>query len=275
MITVCLDPFNPGQVFACCGLFELSELLLEGSKGWFSREGKNWKFSIETSLSLADVIAFLKNSKIRPIDEQDSRIASLRNEQRKEVLNRRKCPIILQTPKLEVTLDWWWNATLTDDSRWATGAFKGWGGQVSHVDLLKEFMNKIPNPNSLSVPERIFEETSPCKTSFGFDSRGCWTTRGLGYSPDEVYGGGGKIHISPVVEVLAFIALQTFKPRKERDVVQYYLWRWPLPIVPARFAFSGAIKADLASFQAEVATRGAKEAYKCFKEARIIEEWRE
>jgi CRISPR-associated protein Csx14 len=275
MITVNLDPFNPGQVLACCGLFELSELLSEGGRGWFYREGKDWRFSIETPLSLTDVMAFLKKSGVEPIGEQDPRIAPLRDREREEVLNRRKCPVILRTPKSDITLSWWWNPILTDDSRWAAGAFKGWGGQVSHVELLREFMGRIPDPDSLPEPERIFEGTLLCKTSFGFDSRGCWTTRDLGYSSDEVYGGGGKIRVSPAVEVLAFIALQTFRPRRGGDAIEYYLWRWPLPVVPARFALPGVVKADLVGFRAEVKLRGTRGAYKCFKEARILRGWRE
>jgi len=275
MITVYLDPFNPGQVLACCGILELSELLSEGVRGWFSQEGKNWRFFVESPLSLADVITFLKKSVVEPIDEHDPKIASLRNKEREEVLNRRKCPVILRTPSSEITLSWWWHPTLTGDSRWAAGAFKGWGGQVSHVELLQEFMGKISDPKSLPKPERIFEETLPCKTSFGFDSRGCWTTRDLGYSPDEVYGGGGKIRVSPAVEVLAFIALQTFRPRREGDAIEYHLWRWPLPVAPARFALPGVVRADSVGFRARVAFRGTRGAYKCFKEARILQEWRE
>ncbi len=269
MITVSLDPFNPGQVFACCGLFELSERLSEGGRGWFYQQGKNWRFSLETPLSLADVITFLKGSRVEPIGERDPKVDALKDEERKKVLNERKCPVILRTPSCEITLSWWWNPILTDDSKWAAGAFKGWGGQVSHVKLLKEFMDKIPDPSSLPEPERIFEETCLVNTSFGFDSRGCWTPRDLGYSPDEVYG-KEKIRVSPVVEVLAFIALQTFKPRRKENAVEYYLWRWPLPVVPARFALPGVIRADSVGFRAEVVVRGSRGTYKCFKEARII-----
>ena len=274
MITIRIDPFNPGQVFACCGLFELCELLSEGGRGWFSQEGEDWRFSVETPLSLPDVITFLKKSEVKPVDEHDPKIAVLRNREGEEVLNRRKCPVILRTQKSDIILNWWWNPTLTDDSKWAAGAFKGWGGQVSHVDLLAEFMEKTPDPNR--IPELdIFNETLPHGTSFGFDSRGCWTPRDLGYSPDEVYGGKGKIRISPLVEVLAFIALQTFKPKRRGDYIEYYLWRWALPILLARFAISGVVRADLLGFQTEVISRGTRGAYKCFKEARIIEERRE
>jgi CRISPR-associated protein Csb3 len=272
MIAVNLNPHNPGQVLACCGLFELSELLSEGGKGWFSYEGE-WKFFVETPVSLTDVMAFLENSKIKPIDESDSRIAMLREKEREEVLDKLDCPVLLQTPKSEIVLYWWWNPTFTDKSKWATGTFKGWAGHVSHVDILKEFMGKIPDIGSLQEPENIFKETILCRTFFGFDSRGAWTARDIGFSADEVYGKRGKVRISPIVEVLAFIGLQTFKPKKEgNNSIKYYLWRWHLPILPARFALPGIVKADLVGpFHAEAESRGVRGAYKCFKEAKLSE----
>ena len=37
-VRVRVDPTNPGQFFACCGLLELADRLWNGAEGWFDRE---------------------------------------------------------------------------------------------------------------------------------------------------------------------------------------------------------------------------------------------
>ena len=37
--SVTVDPTNPGQFFACCGLLELADRLWPGAEGWFA-DGK-------------------------------------------------------------------------------------------------------------------------------------------------------------------------------------------------------------------------------------------
>ena len=34
--SVAVDPTNPGQFFACCGLLELADRLWPGAEGWFA-----------------------------------------------------------------------------------------------------------------------------------------------------------------------------------------------------------------------------------------------
>src|SRR5206468_3380955 len=36
-ITVSVDPTNPGQFFACCGLLELADRLWPGAESWFEK----------------------------------------------------------------------------------------------------------------------------------------------------------------------------------------------------------------------------------------------
>src|SRR5262245_36342044 len=38
-ISVNVDPTNPGQFFACCGLLELADRLWPGAEGWFASDG--------------------------------------------------------------------------------------------------------------------------------------------------------------------------------------------------------------------------------------------
>src|SRR5205814_1060536 len=51
-IHVPVDPTNPGQFFACCGLLELADRLWPGSEGWFSNE----QFCVECCGNLAALV---------------------------------------------------------------------------------------------------------------------------------------------------------------------------------------------------------------------------
>lgn len=54
-ICVNVDPTNPGQFFACCGLLELADRLWDGAEGWF-RDGK---FNIACGGTLAETLHLL------------------------------------------------------------------------------------------------------------------------------------------------------------------------------------------------------------------------
>ena len=60
-----LDPYNPGQYFACCGLFELSELAAPGGEAWFADEGR--KFVISTDGARAASGARTRKAGGRPL----------------------------------------------------------------------------------------------------------------------------------------------------------------------------------------------------------------
>jgi CRISPR-associated protein Csx14 len=41
--SVHVDPTNPGQFFACCGLLELADRLWQGAEGWFDKGGREFQ----------------------------------------------------------------------------------------------------------------------------------------------------------------------------------------------------------------------------------------
>ena len=47
--SVNVDPTNPGQFFACCGLLELADRLWDGAEGWFA--GGQFQVTCEGTLS--------------------------------------------------------------------------------------------------------------------------------------------------------------------------------------------------------------------------------
>src|SRR2546426_582302 len=41
-VRINVDPSNPGQFFACCGLLELADRLWPGAEGWFENENTSF-----------------------------------------------------------------------------------------------------------------------------------------------------------------------------------------------------------------------------------------
>lgn len=251
MITIKVKPDNPGQVLACCGIFELAEFLARGNAR-FSEENGTWKFLIRTPISLQDVVAFLKQSELELQGE-----------------NPRESPLVLKTPKGEKLLNWWWNPILTGSGRLAK-VLKGWGGKVSHYEYLDLFIQNLPDYPTEDLLEYRPQLRWPRKSSrqpswFEFDSKLFWTGRDLGFSADET---NFPVSVSPAIEAFAFIGLQTFRPKPAENAIQYCIWRWEIPIEIARVAYAGDVDADLVKFEAKVAMRG--QGYKALKPGRRI-----
>ena len=49
-IRVNVDPTNPGQFFACCGLLELADRLWPGAEGWFTEGGREFRIACSGTL---------------------------------------------------------------------------------------------------------------------------------------------------------------------------------------------------------------------------------
>jgi len=63
MIRVNVDPTNPGQFFACCGLLELADRLWPGAEGWFEKG----EFCVECEGGLPTLLAILVKDLPTPI----------------------------------------------------------------------------------------------------------------------------------------------------------------------------------------------------------------
>src|ERR1700674_5186540 len=65
--TVNVDPTNPGQFFACCGLLELADRLWGGAEGWFA----DGKFQIASGGTLAETLDALLASEPEEVTTLD------------------------------------------------------------------------------------------------------------------------------------------------------------------------------------------------------------
>jgi CRISPR-associated protein Csx14 len=235
-----LDPRNPGQFFACCGLFELSELVEPGGEAWFREKGR--EFVLCTNAPIPPQNLGLLPQQDKPDD------ATLE-------------PLVLAVGDRTLTLNWWLNETLTAKSR-----FKTWGGQQTPRRVLGELLRLLDSSVAFACLPEFFVYT---KTRFGIDARSAWEALDTGYSPNDL---GQNAATFPWIEVLAVAGLQGFRPAEDgRARYRYSTWLAPLPLSTARVACA-APWAGLPSqsFVFEVAVRG--QGYKTFLFAQGVDD---
>lgn len=249
-IRVRFDPTNPGHFFACCGLLEIADRLGdEGAEGWFS--GRS--FFVTGSCSLRDVLDALVES---PPEE----ITTLENGLQVKPLI---APLRLSLPgDRHFVLDAW--MTLGREKgqivTTANPPWNFWAGQQTPMRLWKalrlalqaQMRNRGP-----VIDENIFFVTIPLSGRFGFDPGAAWEALDVGFSPNEQ---NINVSSSPVVEMLAAVGIQRFRPRMfpDRNAFEYSTWGHPLPPSVASAAAACAVTIPPSTrFRAKMVKRGS------------------
>jgi CRISPR-associated protein Csx14 len=215
-----MNPLNPGQFFACCGLLELVTLDNVGALSRFVLDAfrpRAAEFIIETQhnhcISLTEVLTRLKEAHADYPDEN---------------IEPAVRPVSIPYSGTSLILDWWLN-----EFRDGTKNLKCWAGQVTTKNLVSELLTLLDYADTAGD---LFDCSSMAKAKFGVDPRSAWNALDVGFSPNEH---GRDSATFPAVEILAAIGLQGFRPKAERrDGVCYCLWQTPLPAAVARLAFS-------------------------------------
>lgn len=241
-----LDPHNPGQFFACCGMFELAGLLSPGGEAWFADAGRT--FAIVTEAHLPP-----RSLSLAPQGDPADRLYDATVE-----------PLELAMGEHRLALNWWLNDTLTGKS-----PLKTWGGQQTPRGVLDEMLRLL----DFSIPVATLNQSCAYTTSrFGVDARSAWDALDLGYSPNDESRKADKQAVTfPWIEVLAAAGLQGFRPAQEsRTRYRYTAWLAPLPLATARAACAAAWPGlPSRSFAFEVAIRG--QGYKTFLFAKGVD----
>ena len=248
-----VDPTNPGQFFACCGLLELADRLWPGAEveGWFA----DGEFRIAGDGTLSQVLDALVGCCLTNTmtAEQHARADELSNlttanrkstgvEEEYKALGAllREAPIVLKAP-FDLTLDWF-----TDD--YAGGSrFKTWAGQQSVLTISNSMKDALKSTAWRTEKCLTFSVTK-CGLPFNFDSDlgGQGGAIDIGFSFDPLATSAlTRIESSarPALELLAFIGLQRFRPReiKGENRFLYTAWNYPLPVQAAMPAACGAV----------------------------------
>lgn len=257
-IRVHVDPSNPGQFFACCGLLELAERLWKGGEGWFEKG----MFCLR---SLGG--------------EEDGRLSSLLDEISKVPLMQIdpkddfSSPIELPSP-FDLRIDWW------KDESAGGNQFKVWAGSMRNVRIARAMQatlsrTEIHHEGLFDYGDVVYDPQEPDKKvePFYFDARRGSNSLAIdiGFMPDSLT----MMTIAyPVVEFLCFIGLQRFRPMPtdKRRVFDYFTWRVPLTSQVAPVATCGYLPhAGGRGYRFQIAFRTDQRKHKAFTSATPIE----
>ena len=217
-----VDPRNPGEVLACCGLAVLAASKDPSTITGFSQHGDGVRFSCP-EMQITDIAGY--SAEETPGGD-----------------------VILQSnPDLgevhEVHLDWWQPWGLNPE-------MKLWAGQQRAFTIASNLLGCAPS--GLNQDWRRYEARTTGR--LGVDPRGTWSALELGWSINEHK--AVQMLCRPFVELLAFVGLQEFRLRRSKDRgFVFALWR-PAPYLIARLAFGGHGRHVLGRLRATTAKSG-------------------
>ncbi len=256
-----VDPFNPGQVFACLGFLEAAEVLLGDAEGGFDwTDEADVRFHLRArgeESPVAAVLRFLAEAEVVPLVPQGvsgpwpeaaresmefpAPLRSLLNSEGKKYVDN-SLPIILRgADDIEIVLTSW------IDMAFGVESFKLFAGRQRSSDITKHMLRGNKRKYSSGVIHVLGKHAStdpfgcvhdagvtPLAGRFGFDARGAWGALDIGFSIDEQ---DYLIMASPVVELLAAVGLENARPtRVDTYHFRYGVWATTLPVALARAA---------------------------------------
>jgi len=229
--TIPVDPFNPGQVFACLGLMEIAQELFGHAAGRFDDgDPHDVRFAVHSDHHGAPIekaLLWLSHTDVSVLVPQGRS-----SELAKWTLDVHECPhdspfpvappkspavmpAVLSADGCAITVDSWADETGRDTTKWWAG-MGGCPGARLLDDALELSRNRLETEGS--DPFAIREARS---SSFRFDVRGEYVPRHAGFSPNKhsaVTSWG-----FPAVDVLAAIGLRDARPLRPdpRDKLLY------------------------------------------------------
>lgn len=246
-----IDPFNPGQFYACCGLLEWLRANGTRAESRFATDPmrpKAAEFIIDGwgESGLPGLILLLREARCEREDGFGD-----------EDLNA-VAPVTLLNGDVAVTLDWW-----LDEYRTKAMPLKCWAGQQTSLSILSELLTLLP----AEAGRGLLNAPALTTSRFGVDPRSAWTALDFGFSPNEQKRDAATF---PATEVLAAIGLQGYRPSRSAKGWKYgyLLWEQPLDPAAARLAAAGGWE-GLAGprYEFELSKRGS---YKFFEFAKGV-----
>lgn len=246
-IRLAVDPTNPGQFFACCGLLELADRQWPGAEGWFT-DGRF--FIASRASSLTKLLTTVTTTVLSPSDPSDE-LSS---------------PIELGPP-FSLRIDWW------TDERTGGRALKVWAGSMRSVRIARA-MQAAFRDTALHTEGLfdhgcvVYDPIEPDKKvePYYFDSRRGANAQALdiGFMPDALQ---MTTIAYPAVEFLSLVGLQRCRPLPTRRprVFDYFTWSIPLPAIVLSLATGGLLgHVGATGYRFENAFRTDKKTLKSF-----------
>ena len=284
-----VDITNPGQFFACCGLFELAHRLWPGVEGYFDTQAGMFIFPCKSQENGIELLKKLRECPLEGLsDAERQELKSL--ETRKQELKKQKKKLDPQEEKrrkalgdkarsgrltlgepFSLLLDWWQTEDETTPKTWA-------GKQEVHK-VARAAQEALP-PAVINNPEDILDYACVLRSTreyakksdenkkvapFYFDARSFVHSLDTGFSLDvqEL-----ELMAYPAVELLALVGLQRFRPAAQGQDFDYWIWTHPMPALVASAIACGAASAEASiRYRFRLRFRDDRGRYKAFEYA--------
>lgn len=250
-IRVQVDPTNPGQFFACCGLLELADRLWPGAEGWF--EGKT--FLVDCGGTLPELLRELAKSRIESslTDQGLERLGSLLSqkkstltpddeEEKARLSEQWKRERLHLAEPFDLWVDWW------SDEQTGGKQMKTWAAKQLVLHMARPMLDVLRTEEwHHTAGEDVLTRTAPVDgVPFYFDAHNNWqsTPRDTGFGlytlRDDIETRGST---RPLLELAAFLGIQRFRPAilADRHLLAFSLWPKGLPITVAAIAAAGLL----------------------------------
>jgi CRISPR-associated protein Csb3 len=246
-----LDPTNPGQFFACCGLLELADRLWAGGAcGAFDENGRAFFIEVPEAggpelgqrllrhLAECTISNTMSAAERQRLDElsamKKSALADAGFEDEKKALEslRREAPVVLGAP-FSLTIDW------HQDVRAGGSTFKTWAGQQSIIDIAGG-MHALASVIHGPVESFLAQASRGAGLPFNFDSdlgaQGAALDVGFSFDPLPAM----QIGVRPAIEFCAFVGLERFRPQRQGRDNRYRYCAWSDLLAPSVAAAAAA-----------------------------------
>jgi CRISPR-associated protein Csb3 len=244
-IRVNVDPTNPGQFFACCGLLELADRLWPGAEGWFEDQRFCIAGPVPGKTAITDLLKVLIECRV-DVQDVESKTSPLQL-----LFCRPRIPIrsdaqdgepetsaLQLDSQLSIRLDWWLGADGEPN------LFKTWAANATSQQMFSKWLEPLKRHlvRVTAQPEHIFVVSDRIQGSYGFDSHLGWDALNMGFSLNE-HPGLKQLPTRPAAELLGAIGLQRFFPTfyPSSQVVRYSSWHVPLGVSVAGAAGAGQV----------------------------------
>ena len=285
-----VDITNPGQFFACCGLFELAHRLWPGVEGYFDTQAGMFIFPCKSQENGIELLKKLRECPLEGLsDAERQELKSL--ETRKQELKKQKKKLDPQEEKrrkalgdkarsgrltlgepFSLLLDWWQTEDETTPKTWAGKQEIHKIARAAQEALSPAVINN--NPEDIldyacvlrSTWEYVKKSDENKKVApFYFDARSFVHSLDTGFSLDvqEL-----ELMAYPAVELLALVGLQRFRPAAQGQDFDYWIWTHPMPALVASAIACGAASAEASiRYRFRLRFRDDRGRYKAFEYA--------
>jgi hypothetical protein len=255
-IRVNVDPANPGQFLACCGLLELADRLRPGAEGWFSDDAR--EFRIAASGTLGELLGAVCAGEVRLVNTDDIYSSAV------------------DLPAFGLRLDWWSDAGWPEFDPGRGSRLKPWAGTMESAGIARAMHAVLARPEAQTpdlfdyacvVPS--VDDPARKKEPYHFDCR-----RGanalpldIGFTQDPL---GIRTTAHPAVEFLCLVGLQRHRPcpTDTPRVFDYFTWGAPCDTAVSPVAVCGLLGDPAArGYRFENAFRTGQKKHKAFAPA--------